>query len=193
MFFLLRQTNLDANNKGFWPFLSFEGYSLMRPTTLAELDQARQHCKSMVSRRALVSAAAAVVPIPGVDVSTDVAILLQLIPTINEQFGLSAAQINELSPELKKIVIVGGANFGVGLLGKIITPQLILQLLQRLGFKKLAGKYVSKYIPVVGTVIASSISYAVLRRVGNQHIEECYQIAKQLLEADPAPNVIITA
>lgn len=165
----------------------------MRPTTLAELDQARQHCKGMVSRRALVSAAAAVVPIPGVDVSTDVAILLQLIPTINEQFGLSAAQINELSPELKKIVIVGGANFGVGLLGKIITPQLILQLLQRLGFKKLAGKYVSKYIPVVGTVIASSISYAVLRRVGNQHIEECYQIAKQLLEADPAPNVIITA
>ena len=66
----------------------------MRPTTLAELDQARQRCQKLVSRRALVSAAAAVVPIPGVDVSTDVAILLQLIPAINEEFGLSPSKIN---------------------------------------------------------------------------------------------------
>lgn len=156
----------------------------MRPTTLAELDQARLRCQKLVSRRALVSAAAAVVPIPGVDVSTDVAILLQLIPAINEEFGLSPTQINELSPELQKIVIVGGANFGVGLLGKIITPQLVIQVLQRIGVKKLAGKYATKYIPVVGSVIASTISYAVLRKVGNQHINECYAMAKQLIEVD---------
>jgi len=156
----------------------------MRPTTLAELDQARLRCQKLVSRRALVSAAAAVVPIPGVDVSTDVAILLQLIPAINEEFGLSPSQINALSPELQKIVIVGGANFGVGLLGKIITPQLVIQVLQRIGVKKLAGKYATKYIPVVGSVIASTISYAVLRKVGNQHINECYAMAKQLIEVD---------
>lgn len=156
----------------------------MRPSTQEELDQIRQQCQTLVSRRALVSAAAAVVPIPGVDVSTDVALLLQLIPTINERFGLSPSQIDELSPELKKIAIVGGANFGVGLLGKIITPQLIIQLLQRLGLKKLAGKYVTKYVPVVGSVIASSISYAVLRKVGNQHINECYQVAQMLLKAE---------
>ncbi|AQS50847.1 hypothetical protein PAEH1_03400 [Paenalcaligenes hominis] len=156
----------------------------MRPTTLAELDQARLRCQKLVSRRALVSAAAAVVPIPGVDVSTDVAILLQLIPAINEEFGLSPSQINALSPELQKIVIVGGANFGVGLLGKIITPQLVIQVLQRIGVKKLAGKYATKYIPVVGSVIASTVSYAVLRKVGNQHINECYAMAKQLIEVD---------
>ena len=72
----------------------------MRPTTLAELDQARQRCQKLVSRRALVSAAAAVVPIPGVDVRTDVAILLQLIPGINAEFGLSPGQLHELNPEL---------------------------------------------------------------------------------------------
>lgn len=156
----------------------------MRISSPEELEQARRHCKTLVSRRALLSAAAAVIPIPGVDVSTDVAILLQLIPTINEQFGLSPTQINELSPDLKKIVVVGGANFGVGLLGKIITPQLVIQILQRLGVKKLASKYVTKYIPIVGSIIASSISYAVLRKVGNQHIDECYHIAKQLLKAN---------
>lgn len=156
----------------------------MRPTTPEELDQVRQQCQKLVSRRALVSAAAAVVPIPGVDVSTDVALLLQLIPTINERFGFSPTQLEELSPELKKIALVGGANFSVGLLGKIITPQLVIQVLQRLGFKKLAGKYATKYVPVLGSVIASSISYAVLRKVGNQHINECYQVAQLLLEAE---------
>lgn len=166
----------------------------MLPTisTFSELDQVRTHCKKMVSKQALLSAAAAVVPIPGVDVSTDVAILLQLIPKINEKFGLSPKQIDQLSPDLQKMIVVGGTSLSVGLLGKVITPQRIIQLLQRIGLKKLTGKYAAKYIPVVGMVVASSISYVVLRKVGQQHIDECYNIAKQLIEAsesDTAPVV----
>lgn len=152
----------------------------MKVKTLDDLEQVRKQCRKMVSRQALLSAGAAVIPIPGVDVSTDVAILLQLIPRINEKFDLTATQIDQLSPELKKIVMVGSANFGVGLLGKVITPQRVMQLLQKIGMKKLAGKYTTKYIPLVGSIIASSISYVVLRKVGNQHIEECFEIAKQL-------------
>ena len=155
----------------------------MTPTTIEELEQIRAQCKGMVSRRALVSASAAVVPIPGVDLSTDVAILLQLIPAINERFGLSATQIEALSPEVKKIALVGGASFGVGLLGKVITPAKVLQLLQQMGAKKLAGKYTAKYIPLAGTLVSSAISYVVLRKVGNKHIDECFEVAKKLLEA----------
>lgn len=152
----------------------------MQIKTLDELEQIRSKCKRMVSHKALLSAGAAVVPIPGVDVGTDVAILLQLLPRINQSFGLSAEQIEHLSPELKKIIVVGSANFGVGMLGKIITPQRVLQLLQKLGVKKLAGKYATKYIPLIGSVVASGISYIVLRKVGNQHIDECFEIAKRI-------------
>ena len=128
-------------------------------------------------------------PIPGVDISTDVAILLQLIPKINERFGLSADQVDQLSPELKKIALVGSASFGIGLLGKVITPSRVIQLLQKLGAKKLAGKYAAKYIPIAGSIISSTISYVVLRKVGNQHIDECYQIAKKIIEAKTTPIV----
>lgn len=152
----------------------------MQIKTLNDLEKIRTQCKNMVSKKALLSAGAAVIPIPGVDVSTDVAILLQLLPRINQCFGLSAEQIEQLSPELKKIVVVGSANFGVGLLGKVITPQLVLQLLQKLGMKKLAGKYATKYVPLIGSVVASGISYIVLRKVGNQHIDECFEIAKRI-------------
>lgn len=153
----------------------------MAATTLKELDEIKSACRKMVSRRALLSAAAAVVPIPGVDVSTDVAILLQVLPQINEKFGLSAKQVEELSPELQKLIIVSSASFSVGLLGKMITPSRIIALLQSLGAKRLAGKYASKYVPVVGTVVASTISYVVLSRVCNKHIDECHAMASRLL------------
>ncbi|NHC62910.1 hypothetical protein [Paenalcaligenes suwonensis] len=153
----------------------------MAATTLAELEQIRADCRKLVSQRALISAAAAVVPIPGLDVSTDVALLLQILPQINEKFGLSAQQVEELSPELKKIMVVGGANFSIGLLGKVITPQRVLSLLKSMGMKSLATKYGGKYIPVLGSVAASGLSYVILRRVGHKHIDECFHIASQLL------------
>ena len=162
----------------------------MLPTisTLSELEHVRTQCKKMVSKQALLSAAAAVIPIPGVDVSTDVAILLQLIPKINDRFGLSPQQIDQLSPDLQKMIVVGGTSVSVGLLGKVITPQRIIQLLQRIGLTKLTGKYAAKYIPIVGMVVASSISYVVLRKVGQQHIDECYNMAKKLIEASVKQN-----
>lgn len=153
----------------------------MAATSLAELEQIRADCRRLVSQRALISAAAAVVPIPGLDVSTDVALLLQILPKINEKFGLSAEQVEALSPELKKILVVGGANFSIGLLGKVITPKRVIGLLQSMGMKSLATKYGGKYIPVLGSVAASSLSYIVLRRVGHKHIDECFNIASQLL------------
>ena len=41
--------------------------------SLAELDRIRDECKSMVTKRSAVSAGAAAIPIPGLDIGTDVA------------------------------------------------------------------------------------------------------------------------
>lgn len=153
----------------------------MLPTTTKEIDKARAQCQALVTRRSLLSAAAAVVPIPGVDLGTDVAILMKLIPAINEKFGLTPEQIEQLSPELKKIVMVGGASMSLGLIGKTLTTQRIVGMLQRYGAKRLATKALAKYIPFAGSAVAASISYYVLRKVGRAHIEECYSIALQAL------------
>ncbi|WP_454007560.1 hypothetical protein [Alcaligenes sp. Marseille-Q7550] len=153
----------------------------MSPITLEKLDDIRNDCRKLVSQRALLSAAAAVVPIPGVDVGTDVAILMKIIPMINARFGLSAEDVESLSPELKKLVIVGGASMGVGLVGRVLTTDRVVNMLVRMGAKKLAGKYGAKYVPLIGSAISSTISFVVLRKVGNQHIDECYETARRLL------------
>lgn len=152
----------------------------MSTITLEKLDQTRTDCRQLISRRALLSAAAAIVPIPGVDVGTDVAILMKIIPVINARFGLTAQDVDALSPELKKLVVVGGTSMGLGLVGRMLTTDRVINILVRLGATKLAGKYGAKYVPLIGSAISASISFVVLRRVGNQHIDECYEIARRL-------------
>lgn len=46
--------------------------------SLAELDRIRKDCRKMVTTRSLMSAAAAVVPIPGADIVADVSLLATL-------------------------------------------------------------------------------------------------------------------
>jgi hypothetical protein len=71
-------------------------------TALRQLDAVRAQCRAMVTRRAVMSAGAAIVPVPGLDIGTDVAILVNLLPKVNEKFGLSEAQIATLDSESKR-------------------------------------------------------------------------------------------
>ncbi|HEY9281199.1 MAG TPA: hypothetical protein VIP51_14085 [Eoetvoesiella sp.] len=160
----------------------------MRSGVETNLDKIRLQCRKLVSRRSLISAGAAVVPIPGVDIGTDVAILMKLLPAINEKFGLTPAQIDELSPDLQKIVIVGGASMGMGLIGKALTSDRIIALLVRFGAKRIATKSVLKYVPFIGSAISATVSYYLLRKVGNAHINECYSVARKIAHHRAQPD-----
>ena len=56
--------------------------------TMDELDRVRGECRRMVTKRSLMSAGVAVVPVPGVDVVADIGLLSQLLPTISSRFEL---------------------------------------------------------------------------------------------------------
>ncbi len=58
-------------------------------TSKEELDAVRLHCKAMVKKRALASGTMTLLPVPGVDIAADVGLLLELLPAINRQFGLT--------------------------------------------------------------------------------------------------------
>ena len=61
----------------------------MIPATLEQLEQVRKECRTMVRKRATASAGTTLVPLPGTDVLADVGMLMQLLPAINNKFGLS--------------------------------------------------------------------------------------------------------
>lgn len=152
----------------------------MQPTTIEDLDRLKNQCKSMVTTRAGLSAGASVVPIPGLDLGADIALLMDLIATINRQFGLTPAQIDDLDIRSKKIILIAIASVGSEMVGKLITKPLIIQVLKRVGMQ-LATKSIVKYVPFLGSAIAASISFGAMKWVGDSHVQDCYAVAKKAL------------
>jgi hypothetical protein len=120
-----------------------------------------------------------VLPLPGLDVGTDIAILLRMIPAINRHFGLSKEQIEQLDPETKRIVLVMVSSLGSELIGRVLKKEAVLKLLQKVGVRATAGT-VSKIVPFIGSALAASLSFAAMKMLGDAHIEDCYRLAREV-------------
>ncbi len=155
------------------------------PGTPQQIDAVAQHCRRLVTRRALVAAGVAVVPIPGVDWITDVAVLLKLIPDINAAFGLTPAQVERLAPDRRVVVYKAISASGSLLVGKLITRDLVLHALRLVGIR-LTTQQAAKYVPLAGQAISAALTFSALKYVCEQHIRQCMDVARQL--ALPAPE-----
>ncbi len=136
----------------------------------------------MSSKRSLLSAAASVVPVPFTDIATDVVLLKQIIPTISEKFGLSKEQIDEYNPQLVIFIYDAAKRLGTNMIGKYVTKELIIQILKKMGLR-ITTKQVVKYVPVLGQVVSAGISYTAMRFIINSHINECYKVARTVIES----------
>jgi uncharacterized protein (DUF697 family) len=155
------------------------------PATLREIDAVVRHCRRLVSRRALLAAGVSVVPLPGVDWVTDVAVLVQLIPEINAAFGLTPEQIERLAPD-RRVVVYKAISAGSGMLiGKLVTRELVMRALRVVGVR-LTTQQAAKFVPVAGQMVSAALTYSTLRYVCEQHIQQCVAISKQLML--PAPS-----
>jgi uncharacterized protein (DUF697 family) len=146
----------------------------------------RVQCRRLVTRSAVVAAGAAVVPLPGVDIAADTALLLRLIPQINAHFGLTPAQIERLSVNNRLIVYKAITAVGGAMIGKLVTQDLILHILKSVGMR-MTVKQATKYVPMAGQAVSAALSFTALRYVCNQHIEQCAQVAATLMLENAAP------
>jgi len=155
------------------------------PATTREIDAVVRHCRRLVSQRALLAAGVAVVPLPGIDWITDVAVLMKLIPDINHAFGLTPEQIERLAPD-RQIVVYKAISAGGGLLiGRLVTRELVMQLLRLVGVR-LTTQQAAKFVPIAGQAVSAALTYSALRFVCEQHIQQCVAISRQLML--PAPT-----
>lgn len=153
--------------------------------TPAAADPRIAECKKLVSRKAMLSAGAAMVPIPGLDLAADVALLTRLISQINQRFGLSEAQIEALSPSKRALAFKAIQFVGSTLIGSAITRDLVLYVLRKVGVR-FTTKQVTKYVPLAGQAVSAALAYSAMRYVCNQHIEDCARVAAQLELPAPA-------
>ncbi len=158
------------------------------PETPQQIDAVADHCRRLVTRRALVGAGVALVPIPGVDWVTDVAILVKLIPEINRAFGLTPEQVERLSPDRRVVVYKAISAGGSMLVGRLITREVVMYTLRLVGVR-LTTQQAAKFVPVAGQAVSALLTFSALKYVCEQHIRQCMDVSRQLAlpAATPAP------
>jgi len=154
----------------------------LEPVSGAQIEVVRERCREIVRKRALVSAGVAAVPLPGVDVLSDLTTFTVLVEEVNREFGLSQQQIERLHPRLRVLAYQAAASVGGMLVGKLVTRKLVLALFKRAGLK-IAAKTVTKVVPIAGQVASAAIGFALFRKMGYQHVEACAKVARELQKA----------
>jgi hypothetical protein len=122
----------------------------------------------------------AAVPIPGIDVVSDLRLFTQLIDDVNHEFGLSADQIDRMQPKLKLIAYEAVISLGGMLVGKVVTRELVAAVLKR-SAGKIAAKQAGKMVPIAGQIASATIGFFAFRQIGYQHVEACAKVARQVL------------
>ena len=154
------------------------------PDTPQEIDAVVKHCRRLVTKRAMVAAGVSMVPIPGVDWVTDVAVLMKLIPEINRAFGLTPEQVERLAPD-RRLVVYKTISAGGGMLvGRLVTRELIIKVLKLVGVR-LTAQQAAKYVPIAGQAISAALTFSSLKFVAEQHIQQCVSVSKQLMLSAP--------
>ena len=161
------------------------------PGTPDQIEAVVRQCRRLVTKRALLAAGVAIVPIPGVDWITDVAVLVKLIPEINRAFGLTPEQIERLAPD-RRLVVYKTISAGGGMLvGRLVTRELVVRLLRLVGVR-LTTQQAAKYVPIAGQAVSAVLTFSSLKFVCEQHIQQCVAVSQQLL-ALPAPATVAAA
>ncbi|MCD6061379.1 MAG: hypothetical protein K0R03_1348 [Moraxellaceae bacterium] len=159
----------------------------MLQMTPHELDSIREECRKLANRKATVSAGAAVLPVPLLDVAADIRLLSRLLPEISERFGLSPEKIREMPTEQREKVHWHMRNRQPGFFGQLMMRTLVRRNLQKyLG--RLLTTQVAKFVPFAGTLVAGTLGYLTLKQIANRYIDECYEVAKAIWPAAAPPQ-----
>lgn len=155
------------------------GWELL-PGSKEEIAEVRQHCRGMVRRRAVASAAVSAVPLPGIDIVSDLKLFTQLIEEVNRAFGLTPEQVDRLQPRFRLIAYQAAVSVGGALVGRVVTRDLLLKVVKKSGTKLLA-KQASRFVPLAGQAASAAICFLAFRQLGYQHVEACAAVAQALL------------
>ncbi|WP_243457639.1 hypothetical protein [Ottowia testudinis] len=152
------------------------------------LEQAVQRSRQLLRKRAAVAGVAGAVPLPFLDWAVDAAMLTQLLPKINEEFGLAPHQIAKLDAREKERMQKAIAMIGSVIAGRLVTRALVLRFAKLVGVRLTAAQ-AARYVPIAGQLVSGLLGYTALRYLGEQHIRDCVRVALAAPPALPAPEV----
>ena len=145
-----------------------------RATTMEDLNEKKKSILGDIDNYAILGAANALNPIPGIDISVDVGLIVKMFADIRETFGITEETQSDLV-KYNVILPVGNKVFNY------VTKEGITMLVKSVA-REFAGKEFAKYIPLVGQALAAGAGYAMIQYLGKNYVEDCHTMACALLE-----------
>ncbi|QEX31625.1 DUF697 domain-containing protein [Staphylococcus lugdunensis] len=149
------------------------------PTTQDELVRCRERAEAIVKRKSLMSSTASVVPIPGLDFGVDIKLMRDIIEDVNKLYGLDHKQVNTLGDDLRERIFAAAAIQGSQFIGKKVSSAVLKIVIKDMA-KRAAAKQ-TRWFPLVGQAISASISYYFMNKLGQDHIEKCEKVIKDII------------
>lgn len=152
-----------------------------------DLEKVKRECGELVKKEAKISAVAAIVPVPFMDLVVDAGLLTKLLPQIEAKFGLVDPAQQAVNLDDKH----GFAHFkdqAVDIAGLVLTRSIAKKTFQGFGGRIIA-KQVAKFIPFGGQLVAGTIGYLMFKKIADDHIAKCYEQAKQLQQGQTVKTV----
>lgn len=152
------------------------------------LDEVKKECQELVKKRAKVSAGVAIVPVPFFDVAVDAGMLTTLLPEISERFGLIEGNESAIDLQSREVHWKALKDRAVDFAGLMATRGIVKKTIQGFG-GRIVAKQVTKFIPLGGQMVAATMGYMIFRKIAFDHIDQCYNLAKDIQKEQHAKTV----
>jgi uncharacterized protein (DUF697 family) len=149
------------------------------------LSEKRKACENHITIAAAASAANALNPIPGTDTAVDISILIALFKDIRDTYGLTDSFLHKLQQSAIPIVKNLASN-----VAKYTTQGGILILLKEFAGRQTTKEF-TKYIPIVGQLIAASLGFLITQKAGEIYLNYCHDLAKEILKINWSPKHVV--
>ena len=169
-----------------------------------KIETAKQSQGKAVYGIASGSAAAAMIPVPGLDIAVDITSMIAFARSCLTQFGLTEEALQAASEHIayhamKKSGSLAAKQAGKKLLQKAVVKECVdkaiaiakrkvYKFLEKAGIMAIVKKFaaqkggasVAKYIPFVGSAVAGGLAFYCTQSALNEILDEMYETAKEI-------------
>ncbi|XP_052105421.1 interferon-inducible GTPase 5-like [Mytilus californianus] len=154
------------------------------PLTHNIIREKKKTLHSRVFKIAVISAGVAAIPVPGLDVIADLAIIAHEIHFYMSEFGLDEESLKHLCKKTKTKYdqITESLKHSKSLLTeKNIIRTLFMKIVKTQAAEQVAGRF-AKYIPIIGSIVSSGVAYGACVKFLRSEIDLLEQDAHTLID-----------
>lgn len=143
------------------------------PVTAENLKNKEREAQALVKKKAMISSVASALPIPLLDIGTDMKLMNDIHGEIEDIFEIDHDDVSSTNDDLMTRGWVMATSIGSDVVRSRLTPFLFRRVSKKSKFSRFG------LVSIVGRALGAAVSYFLMKKLGNDHIEHCVAYLKK--------------